>query len=206
MHHGEKFNSLTHYAGGLLASAGAAVLITLACLSGDTFKLVAACVYGAGLVLVFVASTLYHLTPGPSKAILRKCDHLSIYLMIAGTYTPFCLVTLRGITGGILLVAVWCLAGLGLLLEFTIARRSRNPSLALYLLMGLLSLTVLGPLSTAIPGNGFYWLLAGGLLYFAGVFFYLFDEQVPHFHGIWHLFVIGGSASQYLCVLYCILG
>lgn len=205
MHHGERFNSLTHFAGGLLASAGAAVLITFAGLSGDLGKILGACIYGGGMVLVYAASTLYHSTPGPSKAILRKCDHIAIYLMIAGTYTPFCLVTLRGTLGNWLLGTVWALAALGALFELTLANKTRAPSIALYFLMGLLSLAALQPLAEGIPGNGFNWLALGGLLYFSGFFFYIFDEQVPHFHGVWHLFVIAGSACQYLCVLYCIL-
>lgn len=205
MYQGEKFNSLSHFAGGLLASAGAAVLITFAGMTGDMSKILGACIYGVGMVLVYVSSTLYHSTFGPMKPVLRKFDHISIYLMIAGTYTPFCLVTLRNAGGYWLLATVWICAALGAVLEFTLAHRTRVPSLALYFLMSLLCLFALQPLAAGIPGYGFVWLLLGGLLYLSGFFFYIFDDRVPHFHGIWHLFVIGGSACQYLCVLYCIL-
>ncbi len=205
MYQGEKFNSLSHFAGGLLAAAGAAVLITFAGFSGDLSKILGAVTYGLGMVLVYSASTLYHSTPEPLKNTFRKFDHISIYLMIAGTYTPFCLVTLRESVGYWLLATVWFLAALGAVLEFTLAHRTRVPSLALYFVMSLLSLIALQPLATGIPGSGFLWLVLGGILYFTGFFFYIFDDRVPHFHGIWHLFVIGGSACQYLCVLYCIL-
>jgi len=205
MYHGEKFNSWSHFAGGLLATAGATVLIIFAGFSGDLSKILSAVIYGLGMVLVYLASTLYHSTPGPLKKTLRKFDHISIYLMIAGTYTPFCLVTLRNSIGHWLLVTVWLLAALGAVLEFTLAHRTRVPSLALYFVMSLLSLAALQPLAAGIPGHGFLLLVTGGLLYFTGFFFYIFDDRVPHFHGIWHLFVIGGSACQYLCILYCIL-
>lgn len=206
MYHGEKFNAVSHFLGGLIASAGAAVLITLASLTGDAGKITGVSVYGVSMVLVYAASTLYHSTPGPAKSFLRTFDHVAIYLMIAGTYTPFCLITLRGSLGNQLLAAVWALAMAGALYDMLLTRKNRWLSIALYFLMGSLALTALGPLYDRIPGHGFSLLLIGGLLYLAGFFFFIFDEQVPHFHGIWHLFVIAASACQYFCVLACVVG
>ena len=200
MYHGEKFNSLSHLVGGMLAVAGAAVLITFASLYGDVWKVIGTSIYSAGMILVFTMSTLYHSTPGPLKILLRKFDHIAIYFMIAGTYSPFCLVSLRGPWGWSLFSVVWSLAFLGLLLEFTLSHRTRIPSLVLYFAMALLAVVALKPLTEALPWHGFLWLTVGGLLYLAGFFFYIFDKKVSHFHGIWHLFVIGGSACQYLCI------
>lgn len=206
MYHGEKLNSATHFIGGLLASAAAAVLITLACLSGDVGKIFAVSVYGFCMVLVFTVSTLYHSTLGRAKSFFRKCDYVAIYLMIAGTYTPFCLITLRGQLGNRLLGVVWFLATVGAIAEILAERKNWRLSIGLYFGMGLLALGALSPLAEGLPGAGFPLLLAGGLLYVAGFFFFIFDERVPHFHGVWHLFVIGGSACQYLSILGCVTG
>jgi hemolysin III len=201
MYHGERFNGISHLVGALMAAGGAAVLITFASLFGDVWKIVGTSIYGAGMILVFTASTLYHSTPGPWKSLLRKCDHISIYFMIAGTYTPFCLVSLRGPWGWWLFGIVWSLALVGVLFEFTLAHRTRLPSILLYFFMALLAVAALKPLALALSWNGLLWLTLGGFLYVAGFFFYFFDEKVPHFHGIWHLFVMGGSTCQYLCIL-----
>jgi hemolysin III len=199
MYHGERFNGLSHFIGSILAAAGAAALITFAALFGDAWKIVGTSVYGAGMVLVFSVSTIYHSTPGPMKSLLRRFDRVSIYFMIAGTYTPFCLVSLRGPWGWWLFGIVWSLALFGILLEIIAARRAATPSF-LYFLMGFLVVVALKPLTDALSLNGLILLTSGGLLYLAGFFFYFFDEKVPHFHGIWHLFVLGGSACQYICI------
>jgi len=206
MYHGERFNGLSHLIGSLLAAAGAAVLITFAALFGDSWKVVGTTIYGAGMILVYTMSTIYHSTPGPAKQFLRKLDCIAIYFMIAGTYTPFCLVSLRGPWGWWLFGIVWSLAVLGALLEVKLSHRTRIPSLILYFVMALLAVVALKPLTEALPWNGFLWLTFGGLLYLTGFFFYLFDEKVLHFHGIWHLFVIGGTVCQYLSIfLYVVL-
>lgn len=206
MYHGERFNGISHLFGSLLAAAGAAVLITFASLFGDAWKVAGTTIYGAGMILVYTMSTLYHSTPGPAKNLLRKLDCISIYFMIAGTYTPFCLVSLRGPWGWWLFGAVWSLAILGVFLELKMSHRTRKPSMILYFFMTLLVLVALNPLIKALPWNGFLWLTFGGFLYLSGFFFYLFDENVPHFHGIWHLFVIGGTACQYISIfIYVIL-
>lgn len=201
MYHGERFNSISHLLGSLLAAAGAAVLVTFASLNGDAWKVIGTSIYGAGLILVYTVSTIYHSTPGSLKSLLRKFDYIAIYFMIAGTYTPFCLVSLRGPWGWSLFGAVWLLTLLGIVLEFTLSHRTRVPSLILYFVMGFLVVAALGPLTETLSWPGILWLMLGGLLYLIGFFFYIFDEKVPHFHGIWHLFVIGGSACQYLCIL-----
>lgn len=205
MYPGQRFNSITHLIGSILAAGGAAVLITFACLFGDNWKIIGACIYGAGMVFVFVMSTIYHSTPGPTKPLWRKLDHTAIFVMIAGSYTPFCLVSLRGPWGWWLFGIIWALAGLGTVLEFTLSQRNRIPSFVLYFAMGLISLLVLKFLITALSWNGFLLLMLGGLCYLSGFFFYIFDKKMPHFHGIWHLFVLGGSFCQYLCIFFYVV-
>lgn len=205
MYHGEKFNGISHLMGSLLAASGAAVLITFASLFGDKWKIIGTSIYGAGMILVFTVSTLYHSTPGPIKSLLRKLDHIAIYFMIAGTYTPFCLVSLRGPWGWWLFGAVWLLAALGIVLELTLANRTRIPSIILYFVMGFLSMIALKPLTETLLWNGFLLLSLGGFLYLIGFFFYFFDEKITHFHGIWHLFVIGGSLCQYFCIFFYVI-
>lgn len=205
MYHGERFNGISHLIGSLLATGGAAVLITFASLFGDAWKIVGTSVYGAGMILVYTVSTIYHSTPGPAKRLLRKFDYISIYFMIAGTWTPFCLVSLRGPWGWWLFGIVWSLALVGIALEFLLAHRTRIPSIVLYFVMGGLALVALKPLTEALEWSGFLWLTVGAFLYVAGFFFFLFDEKVPHFHGIWHLFVIGGSLCQYLCIFFYVV-
>ncbi|WP_415061661.1 PAQR family membrane homeostasis protein TrhA [Bdellovibrio sp.] len=201
MYHGERFNSITHLIGAALSVAGASVLITLASIHGDVWKIVSSSVYGGMLVLLYTVSTLYHSIPGRTKKILQKLDHIAIYLLIAGTYTPFTLITLRGPWGWWLFGINWSLALIGIIYELTLAHRTRTPSLIIYVLMGWLVLAAMGPLTAALPTAAIVWLALGGLLYTGGIGFFLFDEKKKHFHGIWHLFVLGGSACQYFCVL-----
>jgi hemolysin III len=201
MYRGERLNGYTHLAGSVLAVAGAITLIDLAAHRADPMRLVSFSVYGATLCLLYLASTLYHSTRGRAKAVLQKCDHCAIYLMIAGTYTPFALVTLNGTSDGwTLFGAVWSLAIVGILQELWIAKGMRVTSLAIYLIMGWLALVALTPLIEALSWNGFAWLLGGGLIYTVGVVFYLFDERFRHWHGIWHLFVLAGSGVHYTAI------
>jgi len=201
MYRGERLNGYTHLAGSVLAVAGAITLIDLASHRADPMRLVSFSVYGATLCLLFLASTLYHSTRGRVKVILRKCDHCAIYLMIAGTYTPIALVSLHGTWGWTLFGAVWTLAVIGILQELLVARGMRLTSMAIYLIMGWLALVALTPLIEALTWNGFAWLLGGGLIYTVGIVFYLFDERFLHWHGIWHLFVLAGSAAHYTAIL-----
>ena len=201
MYYGEKFNSISHLAGAVLAAIGSVLLIVLAARLGDAWKIVSVSIYGAMLLALYVGSTLYHSVRGPAKDVLRKFDHCAIYLLIAGTYTPFVLVTLRGPWGWSLFGAVWGLALAGIVQEIWFAKGARLLSLAIYVLMGWLALIAIVPLISALTVAGFAWLAAGGLLYTIGIIFYVYDERMRHGHGIWHLFVLGGSACHYFAVL-----
>ena len=200
MYHGEKFNAWTHFVGAVLSIAGAVVLIGRASATGDPWKIVSASVFGASLILLYSTSTLYHSLRGRAKIILRKLDHLTIYLLIAGTYTPFCLVTLRGPWGWSLLGVVWGLAVVGMLQEIKPRSEARILSLVIYAVMGWVVLVAIKPLLEQLESAGFVWLASGGLLYTLGIVFYANDERFKHWHGIWHLFVIGGSLAQYIAV------
>jgi hemolysin III len=198
MYHGERFNGYTHLAGAVLALGGAGVLVSMAAQKADPWRLVSFSIYGATLVLLYLTSTLYHSTRGRAKDILRKLDYCAIYLVIAGTYTPFALVALQGRPEGMtLLAAVWALALVGIWQECKVACGRRLTSLAIYVIMGWLGVLALEPLIHALSWNGLALLLAGGIVYTLGIVFYLYDERVPHFHGIWHLFVLAGSCAHY---------
>lgn len=201
MVHGERFNSISHLVGVFLAVAGAAVLITHASLQGDAWRIVAFSIYGAMLIALYGASTLYHALRGRAKAVFQKLDHCCIYGLIAGSYTPFALVSLRGFWGWTLLGVVWSLAVLGIAQEIWLARGARRLSLALYVLMGWLALAAVVPLWQALGSGGFPWLAAGGALYTGGIAFYATDHRVRHGHGIWHLFVLGGSTCHFFTFL-----
>jgi hemolysin III len=201
MHYGERFNSISHLVGAGLAVAGTAVLIVLAARVGDPWKIVSFSIYGAMLVALYVFSTLYHSLRGRAKNVLRKFDHCSIYLLIAGSYTPFALVSLRGPWGWSLLGAVWTLAVLGIVQEIWLAKGPRVLSLVIYVVMGWLALVAVAPLWLALKPAGFAWLATGGVLYTLGIAFYATDHKVRHGHGVWHLFVLGGSACHFFTVL-----
>ena len=201
MYHGERFNSYTHLAGSVLAVTGAAALVTMAAERADPVRLASFTVYGATLCLLFMASTLYHSTQGRAKEIFRKLDHCSIYLVIAGSYTPIAMVKMDGTWGWTLFGAVWSLALVGILQELWLAKGARLTSLAIYLLMGWIALIAVEPLISALTWNGFAWMLAAGMIYTVGIVFYLYDERYKHWHGIWHLFVLAGSAAYYAMIL-----
>jgi len=156
-------------------------------------------------VLLYSISTLYHSLRGRAKVIMRKLDHLSIYLLIAGSYTPFCLVTLAGPWGWTLFGVVWSLALIGMLQEIKPRSEARILSLVIYAVMGWIVLVAVKPLLAALGGAGFAWLLAGGICYTVGIVFFVFDERFRHWHGIWHLFVMGGSLLHFIAVLFYVL-
>lgn len=201
MYYGEKFNAITHLVGALLAIAGTVILIVLAALEGDPWKVVSVSIYGATLILLYTFSTFYHSFRGRAKIILRKLDHNGIYLLIAGSYTPFCLVTLRGAWGWSLFGVEWGLALFGILQELLWKRKTRRLSVAIYVVMGWASLVALVELYQALGPGGFAWLVAGGLFYTFGIIFFALDTRVRHGHGIWHLFVLAGSTAQYFAIL-----
>jgi hemolysin III len=203
--YGERFNATTHLVGAVVALAGAVVLVVLAALGGDPWRVIGVAIYGVTLVLLYSISGLYHSLRGRPKNILRELDHQSIYLLIAGSYTPFCLVTLRGPWGWSLLGIVWGLAVLGGLQEFRPRNGARVLSVLIYLLMGWVVVAAMVPLLRALGPAGFAWLAAGGLFYTFGVVFYALDTRVTHAHGVWHLFVLGGSATHYYAILHYVL-
>jgi hemolysin III len=200
MYYGEKLNAITHLVAAALALAGTVLLVALAALSGDPWKVVSVSIYGLTLVLLYTFSVLYHSLRGHAKIVLQKLDHQSIYLLIAGSYTPFCLVTLRGVWGWSLFGVVWGLAVIGSLQEFW-AHKVRILSVVIYVVMGWAVVVALDPLRQALGSAGFAWLVAGGLFYTFGIAFYALDARIKHFHGIWHLFVMAGSAAHYIAIL-----
>lgn len=197
---GEKFNSVSHLIGALGAIVGSVVLVVLASRQGDAWKIVSFSVYGTSLIALYTFSVLYHSTHGNVKAIFRKLDHLAIYLLIAGTYTPFMLVTLRGAWGWTIFGIVWTMAALGIVIDSLPRKGRRILPVIIYLVMGWLAVMAAGPLMKALPLAGIIGLVAGGLFYTVGVIFYVLD-RVRHFHGIWHLFVLAGSVSHYFTIL-----
>lgn len=201
MYRGERFNSITHLVGTALAIAGSALLIVQAAEHGDPWKIVGVSIFGAMLILLYAASTLYHSLRGRAKDVLRKADHCAIYLLIAGTYTPFALVSLRGALGWSMLALIWTLALVGITYECRSAPGARPLSVWLYLGMGWLGVAAAMPLTTSLGAQGMAWLAAGGVLYTAGILFYLYDEKWRHAHGIWHLFVMAGSTAHVVTVL-----
>ena len=201
MYYGERFNSISHLVGAGLALAGSALLIVLAARLGDPWKIVSFSIYGAMLVALYAFSTLYHSVRGRAKDVLRKFDHCSIYLLIAGSYTPFALVSLRGAWGWSLLGAVWGLGLFGILQEIWFAKGARVLSLVIYVLMGWLALVAVEPLWQALTPAGFAWLVGGGISYTVGIIFYATDHKVRHGHGLWHLFVLAGSICHFFTVL-----
>ncbi|TXH90265.1 MAG: hemolysin III family protein [Rhodoferax sp.] len=202
MYPGERFNAISHLVGAALAVSGLSILMTLAVQQGSLLKALSFGVYGATLVLLYGFSTLYHAVRTPHvKAVLQKLDHHAIYLLIAGTYTPIALVTLQGTWGWTLFGLIWGLAVAGVLQEHFLGRRTRKLSLVLYALMGWLVVIAWKPLTQALPAGGMAWLLAGGLAYSAGIYFYVQSHRVRHGHGIWHLFVLAGSLCHFMCML-----
>ncbi|WP_312154559.1 PAQR family membrane homeostasis protein TrhA [Pseudomonas sp.] len=205
MYYGERFNAWTHLVGAVLACIGAIWLIVAAGLQGDPWKIVSFSIYGGTLLLLYSISTLYHSTRGRAKVIMRKLDHLSIYLLIAGSYTPFCLVTLAGTWGWTLFGIVWSLAVIGMLQELKPRSEARVLSLVIYAVMGWIVLVAVKPLLAALGGAGFAWLLAGGICYTVGIVFFVVDDRFRHWHGIWHIFVMVGSLLHFIAILFYVI-
>ncbi|QOW18541.1 hemolysin III family protein [Lysobacter ciconiae] len=197
----ELANALTHGLGATAALAGGAVLITLAALWGDAWQLTSAIVFGVCLLLLYVASTLYHAVRHPvAKARLKVFDHCAIYLLIAGTYTPFTLIGLRGPWGWWLFGVIWTLAAAGVVFKLFLTGRYRRLSTMIYIAMGWLVLVAIKPMWRALDGWTLGWLLAGGIFYTAGTIFY-HRPALKYSHAIWHMFVLGGSLCHYIAVM-----
>ncbi|MEN9659765.1 MAG: hypothetical protein RL571_3230 [Pseudomonadota bacterium] len=205
MYQGERFNSWSHLIGAALAISGLILLVTFAAMTGDPWKIVSVAVYGCTLVLLYVISTLYHSLKGRAKAVFQRLDHCAIYLLIAGSYTPFALVTLRGPFGWTIFGVNWALAIIGIVQENILGKRTRALSLVIYVVMGWLIMFAIKPLAAALPAAGMTWLAAGGVVYTVGIVFYVLDTRIPHGHGIWHLFVLGGSLCQFISILFYVI-
>jgi hemolysin III len=205
MYKGERFNSITHLVGSIAALIGLVVLIITASRQGDVLPIVSVTIYGSTLALLYISSTLYHSLQGKAKNVFQQLDYLAIYLLIAGTYTPFTLITLGEAWGWVVFCLVWGLAILGIILELLLQKSNRLIPLIIYLTMGWIIIIAIKPLVQALGMVGFGWLLLGGLAYTFGVIFYVYDERVRHFHGIWHLFVLAGSTIQYFTVFNYVL-
>lgn len=201
MYAGERFNAITHLVGSVLAVVGATVAITVGAQQGGVRRIVAISIYAAMLIVLYLSSTLYHSLRGPAKKIFHVFDHCSIYLLIAGTYTPFTLVTLRGVWGWWLFGIIWALAVAGVAKDVFLHGRFRPVSVVLYVVMGWMVIIAFEPLKRAMPAAGIAWLFAGGIVYTVGIIFFAMSKHVVHTHGVWHLCVIGGSACHYVAVL-----
>jgi hemolysin III len=199
--HEEFANVLTHGSALAASLVGLPPLIWVATAEGDIWQVLACGVFATSLVLLYAASTIYHaLPPSRAKQILRIVDHVAIYLLIAGSYTPFTLGVLRGAWGWTLFGVVWGLAVVGILHKTVLGFRFPRLSTLMYLGMGWLALVAIGPLARALPPAGLAWLLAGGLCYTAGVALYVRDH-LPYRHALWHLLVLAGSTCHYMAVI-----
>jgi hemolysin III len=193
-------NSVTHGIAAALSIAALVILVVFAALRGNAWHIASCTIFGVTLILLYLASTLYHaLPPGKAKQVFRILDHASIYLLIAGTYTPFTLVTLRGPWGWSIFGVVWALAVAGVVFQSLLIGRLPVVSTAVYILMGWVVVIAARPLIHALPWGGLLWMLAGGLSYTLGVYF--FASKTKFAHMVWHLFVIAGSVCHFFAVL-----
>jgi hemolysin III len=194
----EIFHSITHGIGVALAVAGLVVLVVLAAQGGDAWRIVSFSIYGVSLTLLYLASTLYHSFQDERlKRFFRHFDHLSIFLLIAGTYTPVTLISLRGVWGWTLFGLIWVFAVGGIVYERLFLGRYKWITVTIYLGMGWLAIVAIKPMLTMVPRGLFWWLLAGGLCYTGGVLFYV-RKKMRYHHVLWHLFVLFGSACHFL--------
>jgi hemolysin III len=201
-HHEELANALSHGLGILLSLAAISLLAVFAAINGTARHIVSFSIYGATLVLLYTASTLYHSFRSPrTKRVLRVFDHAAIYLLIAGTYTPFTLVVFNGAFGWVLFGIVWGLATTGVILKLLFVGRFHRVAVGLYIAMGWLVVIGLKPLIHGLAPGGLALLVTGGLLYTGGTVFYA-CKRIPWNHAIWHLFVLGGSICQFFAVLF----
>lgn len=201
----ELANCATHGVGLVLSLVGFVALVVLAATRGGALHVASCVVYGASLVALYLSSTVYHGARRPrTKAVFRLFDHCCIYLLIAGTYTPFTLVTMRGAWGWTLFALVWTFAAAGIACRLCFGDRYRAVAVASYVLMGWLAVVAVKPIFETVPVGALLWIAAGGLAYTSGVAFFV-SKRVPHGHAIWHLFVLGGSVCHYLAVLFYVI-
>lgn len=204
MYEGEKFNSITHLIGAVLALIGLGALLAVSIGYQNVAMIVSFSVFGFTMVLLYTMSTLYHsFHPPKLKKIFQKLDHVSIYLLIAGTYTPYMVVSLGEGKGPFILAFVWGLAVLGLILDVVVKKRLEILQIIIYLVMGWVCTIEFSSLKSAMPLPGVVWLTVGGLAYTLGIIFYVLDDmnKLRHAHGIWHLFVLSGSISHFISII-----
>jgi hemolysin III len=198
----EIVNSITHGIGAVLSIAALVVLVVFASKQGDAWRIVSFSIYGTSLFLLYLASTLYHSFRKPHiKKFFRILDHSSIYLLIAGTYTPVTLISLRGPWGWTLFGLIWAMALGGIVYELFFHGKNKIISVSFYIAMGWLVVIAIKPMLEKVPTGMLLWMLAGGLFYTLGVVFYLW-KKMPYHHAVWHLFVLGGSVSHFLGILF----
>ena len=205
MYYGEKLNSISHLVGAALALMGLGALLTVSIQTRDPWVISSFSVFGISMVLLYTMSTLYHsFSPPGLKRVFKIFDHVSIYLLIAGTYTPYMLVTQRDGNGWLIMGIVWALAVAGILSEIFLSGRAvKVGQMIIYIGMGWACSFDFASLKSAMPETGLLWLTAGGLAYTAGVVFYILDKmkKLTHAHGIWHFFVLAGSISHFISII-----
>lgn len=205
MYYGERFNAYSHLIGVALAIVGTVFLLIKAA-DSSAYHIVSAAVYGASLIVLYLGSTLYHsIAHRMVKRVLQKVDHCAIYLLIAGSYTPFTLVSLNGAWGWSLFGVSWGLAAFGVIQELLIPQKNRHLSLVIYVLMGWLALVAIKPMVSILSIGALVWLVLGGVFYSVGIYWFINDEKIRHGHGIWHLFVLAGSLCQFVCIYYWVV-
>ena len=204
MYYGERLNSISHLVGSVFALIALGALLALSIQDGDPWLIVGFSTFGLTLVLLYTMSTLYHSFQAPElKRVFKVLDHISIYLLIAGTYTPFMLISMPGSSGTMILALVWTLAVVGIISELLLTGRLvKFAQLVIYLGMGWACSLDIASLRAALPEAGFWWVTAGGIAYTAGIIFYLLDKArwLNHAHGIWHFFVLVGSVCHFVAV------
>jgi hemolysin III len=205
MYYGEKLNSISHLLGAVFALVGLGALLSVALQTGDPWVIASFSVFGITMVLLYTMSTLYHSFHPPGlKQLFQLFDHIAIYLLIAGTYTPYMLVSMRDANGWVILCIVWALAAAGTLSEIFLSGRAvKAGQIIIYLGMGWACAFDMAGLRAALPESGFHWLAAGGLAYTGGVVFYVLDKmkKLTHAHGIWHIFVLAGSLCHFISII-----
>lgn len=205
MYYGERLNSISHLIGAVLALMALGALLTISIQVGDPWVITGFSVFGVSMVLLYTMSTLYHsFHPPHLKRIFKVLDHVSIYLLIAGSYTPFMLVSMREGNGLMILGLVWSLALIGILTELALSGKAvKIGQMIIYISMGWACSIDIDGMKAALPEQGFFWLLVGGIAYTAGIVFYILDKLrwLTHSHGIWHFFVLIGSASHFIAII-----
>ncbi len=205
MYYGERLNSISHLVGAALALIGLGALLTIGIQTHDPWVIISFSVFGVSMVLLYTMSTLYHsFSPPRLKRIFRIFDHVSIYLLIAGTYTPYMLVTQRDGNGWLIMGIIWTLTVVGILSEIYLSGRAvKVGQMIIYFAMGWACFFDFASLKAVLPETGLLWLTVGGLAYTAGVIFYVLDkmDKLTHAHGIWHFFVLAGSISHFISII-----